>query len=139
MLVEEAIKEIEEKRKMVLGWWSDEAVAKSLKAKFPQFIDSNYSPSINWESNWWNGIFISVYHIKNINDLKPIFQFLGKHGYLHSGEIDYYQEIRRVTWTFGNIKLLVFFTDENSQCKFVKKGTEVKDKYEFICPDMPKP
>ncbi len=136
MLVDQAIAAIESRKKMVLGWWTEEAVALSLKAKFPQYI-GDYTPSLQWESPSWSGIFVSVRHVKNMTDLKPIFQFLGRHGYVHSGKPDIYEEIHRVTWTFGNIKLLVFFSEEDATCKFVKVGTKVVDDIKFICPDSP--
>lgn len=138
MLVDEALGEIEARKKMVMEWWSDEAVALSLKAKFPQFV-SDYSPSIHWEQPRWQGIFITLNHIKSMNDLKPIFQFLGRHSYLHQGQPEIYEEIKRVTWSFGNIKLLVYFIDEDANCKFVTVGTKIVDDIKFVCPDAPNP
>ncbi len=137
MLVDQALAEIESRKKMVLSWWSDEAVALSLKAKFPQYITGTYDPSILWESSWWKGIFVALRHVGSMNDLKPVFQFLGRHGYMHTGKPDIYAEIHRVTWTFGNIKLMVFFDNEDANCKFVKVGTKVVDDIKFICPDSP--
>ena len=136
MLVDQALAEIESRKKMVTEWWSDEAVALSLKAKFPQFTNE-WSVSLQWSQSHWSGIFISIRRVKNMTDLKPIFQFLGRHGYMHSGKPDIYEEIHRVTWKFGNIRLMVFFDDEDATCKFVKVGTKTVDDIKFICPDSP--
>ncbi len=138
MLVDQALAEIESRKKMVLGWWTEEAVALSLKAKFPQYI-GDYTPSLHWTSKEWKGIFITLHHVKNMTDLKPVFQFLGRHGYIHGGKPDIYEEIGRVTWTFNNIKLMVFFggDDSDATCKFVKVGTKTVDDIKFICPDSP--
>ncbi len=134
MLIDEAIAELEEHRKKVLSWWTAESVALSCKSKFSQ-IDSVSCRLPEKYGNWY-GIFIHVRQVKSMDDLKGIFNFLGRHGYLHTGKPDIFEEIHRVSWNFGDIKLLAFFTeDESSNCRFIKVKTEAES-YKLICPDM---
>ena len=136
MLVEQAIADLEKAKQKVLSWWSAEGVALSLKAKF---ANKDISVSYHLPENYgkWCGIFIHVHKVEKFGDLKEIFRFLGNHGYLHNGKPEIYEEIQRVSWDLGDIKLLAFFTDdESSICRFVKIKKE-EETYKFVCPDMP--
>ncbi len=134
MLVDEAIKQLDESKKVILSWWTAEAVALSCKSKFSQ-IDT-VSCRLPEKYGNWHGIFIHVGRVKSMNDLGGIFNFLGRHGYLHTGKPEIFEDIHRVSWDFGDIKLLAFFTeDESSNCRFVKVKKE-SETYKLVCPDM---
>lgn len=117
---------------MVQSWWSDYAVARSLQAKFS---DRDISISVGWQYGQLNGVLIMFNKVKNIGDINPLFQFLGKHGYLHEGKPEITYCLKRISWKMGNIIFSAFFDDSNAECKFVKVGTKTEDEYKFVCPD----
>ena len=130
--ISEALEELEKHRQRLIGWWEHQAVANSLMAKFKE--DVTYV-SVGYQLGEVNGILIHIKG-KNLKQLQPMFKFLGNHGYLHKGKPDFYKELHRVIWDFGDIKMLVFFNDESkSSCRFVSKGKKEVEDYEFVCPE----
>ena len=131
-LVEECEKEIRQYVSKVNSWYNAESVAQSLKAKYPDIVSRI---SIGWHPGQLNGILIFIDNVKDGKWMKPIFGFLGRHGYLHKGKPDVYGILRRITWNFEDIKVCAFFDGGSDTCKFIKKKSEEYD-YELVCPEI---
>ncbi len=130
--IDVVLEELESLRTRVIAWRYDEAIAVELAEKYPNIVTRVSCGYQRWELQ---GILIHAVGI-NMEQLKPIFQFLGKHGYVHNGIPGINGDLKRVVWDFGNIKLLVFFdTRAESACRFVPTKAITGMEYEFICPD----
>jgi hypothetical protein len=132
MLVVDALIQIDNRKRMVKNWFTAEAVCQSLKAKYPHIISRL---SIGWEYGFLNGILVFIENGKDGKWLKNIFNFLGKHGYIHKGKPEISGELNRITWDFGDIKVSAFFREGSDSCKFIKKEINSYE-YKFVCPEM---
>jgi len=136
MLIKDALKELEEKRKRFLSWKKEERLALKVKEKFSK-NGLRILIGLDWITAT-DGMHIDVHGVKNLDDLKPIFRYLSINRCERISDKPWiYPEGSLVRWKYKNLELNAYFTsEEESACKFKEVGKKEVPIYEIDCPGI---
>ena len=86
-----------------------------------------------WCVDYWQNIQISIYSVKTIDSILPIFEYIKSKG--HDFRLESERPANnRTDYDFGRIEVLLGF-GEDSACKYVRTGTKKSAVYKFECPE----
>ena len=135
MLINDALKDLERRKEKFLSWRDAEKTALEIKEKFSK-NGLEISLDIDWISAI-DGIYIKVYQVKDMADLKPIFRFLAQNGYTRRMKPILLGDYKMVIWHYNDIALIAYFNSpEENACKFIQTGTKEIPVYEIDCPGL---
>ncbi len=92
--------------------------------------------SIGWHTGTVPGVLIA-FRAATFDDVRPLLARLRLAGYRPKGEPEDYEELKRRTYNFDPIRVMVFFDieKEGPSCKFEKVGQKTVDVFRLICDD----
>lgn len=126
----------DEVRRTMKAYREYSALYLTMLEKWELEIPSNADISISVGSAALNGVLIKF---GNIKDMLPIMEFIENLCTAMKCKVksvEDFAEIQRRSFRLTiPIYVNVFFDNSGDSCRFIKKGKEEKDVYEFVCPE----
>jgi len=82
---------------------------------------------------YWSSLYINVYEVDSIKQILPVFEFISKSGLRYLWETEY-PDANRTKYDFGEILVNITF-GKNSDCKYIRVGTQKSPVFKFECPE----